>query len=84
MKDRDDAPWIQWIDENDADEHLRALYASGPQPLNHIVKIHSLLPDALQALLHFYRHVMHGPIPLSMVERETIAVTVSVLNGCHY
>ena len=39
---------------------------------------------ALEALLTFYKKVMHGNNALPYVEREMIAETVSVLNQCHY
>ena len=32
----------------------------------------------------FYKGVMHGDNDLPYVEREIIAVTVSLLNHCHY
>ena len=52
--------------------------------VDNIIKSSSLHPGALDALLRFYRRVMHGECETSLAQREMIAVTVSVLNNCHY
>ncbi len=80
--------WIQTLDEDEADGELAALYASMLDPvsgrLDHILKIHSLNPKSLEAHFDLYRAVMAGSKTLRKVDREMIAVVVSVLNECHY
>jgi hypothetical protein len=51
---------------------------------SHILKCHSLNPEALRAHVSLYRTVMFGESGLSRSEREGIAVCVSVANDCHY
>lgn len=50
----------------------------------HILASHSLNPAAMRAHIALYRTIMFGESPLSRVEREALAVTVSAANGCHY
>ena len=78
--------WISTIAPEDAVGAVRALYRrfAGDGDVDHIVQAHSPVPKALESLLTFYKHVMHGSPDLPLVEREIIAVTVSVLNHCHY
>jgi len=49
-----------------------------------ILSIQSPNPAALEASMALYTTVMHGPSPLSRVERESIAVVVSRANDCFY
>lgn len=76
--------WVRIIDPERADGELAELYAGLPGEPDGIVQAHSLVPRALAALLTFYKGVMHGPLDLTMTERETIAVTVSHVNDCYY
>jgi len=48
------------------------------------MKIHSINPASLDAHLTLYKTVMFGKSPIPPVDREMIAVVVSVLNHCHY
>ncbi len=79
--------WIRMIDEDQADGKLRELYARMKGPgggVDNIMKIHSLNPGSLQGHFEFYRALMRRRSPLSRVQREMIAVTVSAANRCHY
>ena len=78
--------WIDHIPPEEATGRLKELYrrASPDGPVDHILQVHSLVPDAMDSLLTFYKRVMHGDNDLAYVEREIIAVAVSVLNRCHY
>lgn len=49
-----------------------------------ILRIQSRNPEVLRASMQLYRAVMFGASPLSRVEREAIAVTVSRVNDCYY
>lgn len=51
---------------------------------DNILRIHGINPKVLRGHLGLYRAVMHADSPLSRVQREMLAVTVSALNGCHY
>ena len=78
--------WIDHVPPQQAQGALRQLYdrVTTDTGVDHIVQIHSLVPAALDSMLLFYKRVMHGDNDLPYVEREVIAVTVSVLNRCHY
>lgn len=52
--------------------------------LDNILRIHSLNPPSLDHHVELYAHLMRGPSPLSRVQREMIAVTVSSANDCFY
>jgi alkylhydroperoxidase family enzyme len=89
MTDEHGGPaFIQMIPPAGADAELRAIYERvtdppGSEPAN-IVRILSLHPRAMAGSMDFYRAVMKGPSPLSRVQREMIATTVSALNKCFY
>ncbi len=79
--------YIEMIDEDDAQGPLREMYASLISPhggVDNILKIHSLNVPSMDAHLKLYNTLMYGRSGLSRARREMIAVTVSVLNNCHY
>lgn len=80
--------WIETVDEKDASGELRDLYAAMVDPefgrVDNILKVHALHPAGLRAHFELYRAVMQGTTSLPKRERETIALVVSRLNGCHY
>ncbi|MGH7559708.1 MAG: carboxymuconolactone decarboxylase family protein [Gemmatimonadales bacterium] len=51
---------------------------------DHIIRIHGVHPETLRQHYDLYRELMHGPGPLTRLQRELIAVVVSATNGCHY
>ena len=51
---------------------------------DHIIRIHGVHARTMRHHYELYRELMHGPGPLSRVQREMIAVAVSGLNGCRY
>ena len=81
-------PWIETVDESDATGSLAELYREMCDPasgeLDNVLKIHSLDPVGLAAHWSLYRSAMRGTKGLRKVEREMIAVVVSVRNRCHY
>ena len=87
-----DVPWIEVIDETQADpkSRLARLYRACMDPehgvVDNVLRIHSLRPETLDAHLRLYRSAMHPPVGqgLSPREREVIAVAVSAYNACHY
>ena len=54
------------------------------EPVDKILKIHSLNPRSLDGHYAFYKTLMYGTSDLSRAEREMIAVVVSRVNDCHY
>ena len=79
--------WINMISELDAKGELKRLYKKVTEPwggVDNIMKIHSINPGSLNAHLTLYKTVMFGKSPIPPVDREMIAVVVSVLNHCHY
>jgi alkylhydroperoxidase family enzyme len=80
--------WIEVIDERDAGARLADLYALMADPayrrVDNILQIHSLHPEGMRAHWDLYREVMNGTPTLPKVDREMIALVVSVINGCHY
>jgi alkylhydroperoxidase family enzyme len=50
-----------------------------------IVKVFSIRPDGLRAFMGMENAVMHSQAPgLTRVQREMIALVVSVVNSCHF
>ena len=80
--------WIQTVPFDAAEGELRELYAAAVDPrsgeLDHILQIHALHPAGLRAHLQLYQAVMRGSKSLPVVDRELIALTVSLRNQCHY
>lgn len=63
---------------------LHARLADERGNLDNILRIHSLNPPSMRHHYDLYRHLMAGPSPLSRVQREMIAVSVSAENDCFY
>jgi alkylhydroperoxidase family enzyme len=78
--------WLKQVMPEDATGKLAKLYKGIEREhgVEHIILGHSLVPNALDSLLRYYKGVMHGENDLPYMEREMVAVTVSVLNRCHY
>ncbi len=51
---------------------------------DHIIRIHGVHGRVMKQHYDLYVELMHKPGPLSRVQRELIAVTVSAANKCHY
>ena len=49
-----------------------------------VLAVHSLNPRSMAAHLALYESAMAGTATLRKVERELIALVVSLENGCHY
>jgi alkylhydroperoxidase family enzyme len=80
--------WIKVIDDKSADGQLAELYGRMVDPayerVDNIMQIHSFHPEGMRAHWELYREVMRGTRTLPKVDRELIAMVVSVLNACHY
>ncbi len=77
-------PDEEWID----DEALQGLYGRVVDKkhgrIDYIMAVHSLNPSGLAAHDAVYRSAMAGTRSLRKVERELIALVVSMENECHY
>ena len=79
--------WIKMIGENEAEGSLKVFYDKHATPeglVDNILKIHSVNPPSLDGHYDFYRTLMYGKSELSRIQREMIAVVVSLANKCHY
>ncbi len=80
-------PWIQVIEEAQADEALQRAYGQikGDRgKVANILKIHSLLPETMTGHLDFYMHVMFAKGALNRRQCELVATVVSAANRCDY
>jgi alkylhydroperoxidase family enzyme len=77
---------IPYIDYEAAQGRLAELYARYAREgeVDNIIRIHSLNPPSMAHHVELYAHLMRGPSPLTRVQREMIAVTVSAANDCFY
>ena len=78
---------IRTVSPDDAEGPLAEIYAEAVKRAGrvfNILRLQSLNPAALDASMRMYLALMYGPSPLSRVEREAIAVTVSRVNECFY
>lgn len=80
--------WVKMIEVGQAeDDLLRALYKKHGHPsegVDNILRIHSLNPPSLEHHYDYYKQLMTNKSGLSRMQREMIAVVVSVANQCHY
>lgn len=79
--------FIRYVPDHEAGGLLASLYArySGEKgSVDNIIRIHSLNPPSMRDHVDLYSHLMRGPSPLTRVQREMIAVTVSAANDCFY
>ena len=51
---------------------------------DNILQIHGVHSEVMRQHYELYLELMHRPGPLTRQQRETLAVRVSALNGCHY
>lgn len=77
-------PYVPATDARGVLARLYADYADENGALDNILRIHSLNPRSMRDHMELYAHLMRGPSPLTRVQREMIAVTVSAANDCFY
>ena len=51
---------------------------------DNIIQVHRVHPEVMRLHYDLYLELMHKAGPLSRVQREMVALVVSVENGCHY
>ncbi len=79
--------WIKTT-ADEQDSQLRSLLAESADAVtgkvDHILGVHALHKEGLDAHLRLYKAVMAGTKSLRKREREMIALVVSKINECHY
>ena len=79
---------IEIIPDDSWDRELGEIYPRVVDPtygrVDHVIAVHSLNPRSMKAHLALYESAMAGTATLRKVERELIALVVSLENGCHY
>ena len=70
--------FIQYLAEDQIPESDRV------SDRDHIIQIHGINSPVMQHHLQLYAHLMRGPGPISLLQREMVATVVSAINGCHY
>lgn len=78
---------IPYVPDDEARGLLARLYERyvGEQGVvDNILRIHSLNPRSMRDHVDLYAHLMRGASPLTRIQREMIAVTVSAANECFY
>eukprot|EP00041_Stephanoeca_diplocostata_P011284 m.183635 g.183635 ORF g.183635 m.183635 type:complete len:117 (-) comp18482_c0_seq3:1044-1394(-) len=79
--------YIQTVAFEDATPPLLDLYQkhrNNDGSLDNILTIHSINPSILEAHFEMYKQTCRGDSPLSRLEREIVAVAVSLENKCRY
>jgi len=79
--------YIPYVPGEDARGLLAELYdryRADHGEVDNIIRVHSLNPRSMRDHHQLYAHLMRGRSPLSRVQREMLAVTVSALNDCFY
>ena len=79
--------YIPYVPQDEATGLLAELYdryRGADGSLDNILRIHALNPRSMRDHVELYAHLMRGPSPVSRIQREMLAVTVSVVNDCFY
>jgi alkylhydroperoxidase family enzyme len=79
--------FIPYVPYEDAEGRLAELYGKyrgADGSLDNILRVHSLNPRSMHDHMELYSHLMRGRSPLSRIQREMLAITVSAANECFY
>ena len=77
-------PYVPYAEASGLLKELYSVYGGDGRSVDNIVRIHSLNPRSMRDHVHLYSHLMRGRSPLSRIQREMLAVTVSAENDCFY
>ena len=79
---------IEIIPDDSWDGELGEIHSRVVDPkygrVDNVIAVHSLNPRGMAAHLALYESAMAGTATLRKVERELIALVVSLANDCHY
>lgn len=70
--------YIKYVDPKDIPEEHRV------NDSDHILRIHGVHSEIMGHHCSLYKELMYNKGPLTRIQREMIAVTVSAINECHY
>ncbi|MBD3866519.1 MAG: carboxymuconolactone decarboxylase family protein [Acidobacteria bacterium] len=70
--------YIPYLDEEEIPEDCRV------PDSDHILRVHGVNGPVMKQHYDLYRVLMYGKSPLTRIQREMVAVTVSAVNECHY
>ncbi len=70
--------FVRYVSPAEIPEHDRV------DDTDNILRIHGIHSRVMRSHYDLYIELMHGPGPLTRVQRELIATAVSALNQCHY
>lgn len=80
--------WIEIVPDDEWDGALAELHGAVVDRtygrVDHIMAVHSLNPRALAAHNSLYASAMAGTATMRKVDRELVALVVSIVNDCHY
>ena len=79
--------WIREVPDHEAQGILKEQYDAAicrAGRVYNIVRVMSLNPAVMRDSMALYLSLMHGPSPLTRVQRELLATVVSAEVGCHY
>jgi len=79
--------YIRQVPDGEATGQLKRIYDEAVVRAGRvagILRVQSLNPPALDAMMGMYKTTMFGPSPLSRARREMVAAVVSRANDCFY
>lgn len=79
--------FIPYVPDDQAGGLLARLYAgyrNAHGEVDNILRVHSLNPPSMRDHARLYEHLMRGVSPLTVVQREMLALVVSSENQCFY
>ena len=77
-------PYVPYEDAAGLLAELYEQYGDVSRGVDNIIRVHSLNPRSMRDHVGLYVHLMRGRSPLTKIQREMVAVTVSALNDCFY
>ena len=77
-------PYVPYEDAAGLLAELYEQYGDVSRGVDNILRVHSLNPRSMRDHVGLYVHLMRGRSPLTKIQREMVAVTVSALNDCFY
>jgi len=77
-------PQSDWNKDSSLNDLLEKVKDQENGRVDHIMAVHSINPRSMDAHNAVYSSAMSGTASLRKVERELIALVVSLENHCHY
>ena len=77
-------PYVPYEQAQTTLQELFRKYGGSDNKVDNIIGIHSKNPLSMKHHYELYAHFMRGHSPLSLIQREMIAIVVSACNDCFY